>query len=291
MKQLRDQDVAPRRGPAVLRPQDGSAAPADSQAGGMMMFRLAGLLFVLTSPILLGWGAWSWMTRTPGFAIRSVTVTGNVNASAEALAARSGARGVNAFALDLAAVRGDILGDPWIAEARVRRVLPHDLRIVVTEREPVAREPRGTTWRVVDGEGRVLSESAQLRPALLALPEIRGLERVSEGERDGRRALAAATLVALKDAAPRLHARTEALEVAESGKLVLVAADCPPLWLAGPESVDEAAAWSRREQGIMTAIGRAAWVDARWRDRLHVMPEAAAPGTVTSTRTRTEVIR
>ena len=272
MKRLDRQDVAPRAAahPPAAAKVSPAQDPASSGAALAAVRTVAGLL-VLVAPILAAWGGWTWMTRTPGFAVRRVVVTGAVHATEESVASRSGARGCNAYALDLQAVRARLLQDPWIEDAVVRRVLPHELRIAVVEREPAAIERDEKGARIVDAAGLVLAEGAEA--AALALPEIAGLSSVPEERRQERRALAAATLSALKTAAPALWRRVTVLDVSEEGRLVLTARDCPPIWLSGPQSADEAAAWSRRESSIVKAIGRAAWVDARWRDRLHVMPE------------------
>ena len=56
-------------------------------------------------------------------------------------------------------------------------------------------------------------------------------------------------------------------------KLVVDAEGAPPIWVAGPDSADEVGAWALREKNIEQAVGRVAWVDARWRDRLYAGPE------------------
>ena len=275
MKRLSRQDVAPRPGAATAK---ASVAQDAARAGALRSVRIAAGLLVLASPALAAWGAWAWMTRTPGFAVRRIVVDGAVHCSEESVTAAAGALGANAFALDLQAVRSKLLADPWIADAVVRRALPHELRVSIVEREPAASVPaRGDEPAlIVDAEGRVLAEGPAA--AGIALPLVTGLQAVPEAEREARRALGAATLHALRAAAPSLWARARTLDVSEPGRLVLSAEGCPPIWLSGPQSADEAAAWSRRENSIVQAIGRAAWVDARWRDRLHVMPLASGKG-------------
>lgn len=279
MRMLRDQEIAARAASmpgAAPEPQAGSS-PGESAARAV---KLGVIALVLLAPVALAWGGWAWLSGTPGFAVRRVVVSGCQRVSPEEIAALSGALGTNAFALDLGRVRAALLAHPWVADATVRRALPHELRVSVTERVPVAVEVAKEARRVIDESGAILGEGGAED---LRLPELRGISSAPEPQRAERRALAAATLTALRAAAPALHARAEALDVSDVRKLVLRAQDCPPIWLSGPASADEAAAWSRREIGIGQVIGRAAWVDARWRDRLYVMPAAAAAGLTPST--------
>ena len=55
--------------------------------------------------------------------------------------------GENLLALDLARVKRDLERSPWSSRSRFERILPHTLRIRVTEREPIAQvnvpRPRG----------------------------------------------------------------------------------------------------------------------------------------------------
>jgi hypothetical protein len=279
MKRLDRQSVTPRSAapaPSPVSPSPAASAPEGASASSAAMLRIAVAALVLAAPPLLAWGAWTWLTRTPGLAVRSVAISGVVNASQQELVARSGAVGRNVFALDLADVRQRLLSDPWIADASVRRALPHGLRVAVVERAPAALEQGADSLRVLDGEGRVLAEG--VAAGAFPLPVLTGIDAAAEDERAARRELGARTLAALHETAPSLFARAESLDVSQAERLVLTARDAPPLWLSGPASADEAAAWSRRENGIVQAIDRAAWVDARWRDRLYVMPIGLASG-------------
>jgi len=57
---------------------------------------------------------------------------------------------------------------PWIASVRTERHLPSSVRLVVTERAPVAQVPSGSQWALVDHVGRILSIGGH-DPSLVAI--------------------------------------------------------------------------------------------------------------------------
>jgi cell division septal protein FtsQ len=69
---------------------------------------------------------------------------------------------LNLLSLDSRQVRRELLLSPWVQDARVQKILPHELRISLVEREPygiVLVPGRGYLW--VDQEGYVLSVLSQ----------------------------------------------------------------------------------------------------------------------------------
>jgi cell division protein FtsQ len=97
---------------------------------------LAGVIVVLAASIAVAWGGRRYITTSPRFSVRSVTVDGTQRRSAEQVASLAGvAIGKNVFAVDPPAAEAGILADPWIEKARVVRNLPGTIEIVVAERE------------------------------------------------------------------------------------------------------------------------------------------------------------
>lgn len=62
----------------------------------------------------------------------------------------------NIFRVPLAERRADLERLPWVAHATVMRLLPHQLRIAITERTPVAFVRQGTQIGLVDANGVLL---------------------------------------------------------------------------------------------------------------------------------------
>src|SRR5690349_6953045 len=78
--------------------------------------------------------------ENPAFAIRSLQIETDGVLSAEQIRSWSGVRvRDNLLALDLARVERDLKLVPAIESVVIERVLPHSLKIRVTEREPVAQ--------------------------------------------------------------------------------------------------------------------------------------------------------
>ena len=78
--------------------------------------------------------------QNPAFAITKIEVQTDGDLPLIQLRRWAGVKeGDNLFALDLARVRRDLELVPWIRAASIERVIPHTLRLSVSEREPVAQ--------------------------------------------------------------------------------------------------------------------------------------------------------
>lgn len=120
------------------------------------------------------------LLRSPVLDVDRVQVHGAERTPDAALLDAAGiAPGDPMVGADLAAVGERVASLPWVDEVVVRRRWPGTVRIVVTEREPVAIVARSDGWAVVDGTGRVLA----LGGARPALPLIDGTTVVLPGER------------------------------------------------------------------------------------------------------------
>ncbi len=154
---------------------------------GMTLATLAGFFII--------WRAGSWtldrmIYDNPAFAVERIDVKTDGVISAEQVRRWSGVKaGQNLLALDLARVKRDLEMAAPIRSAAVERVMPHTLKLCVTERVPVAQisvlrlKPGGTTEPSIvylDRDGFVLIPLAMTQRALAArttdvLPAICGL--------------------------------------------------------------------------------------------------------------------
>jgi len=99
-----------------------------SGAGLVLLYHLG--LWILEEGVL----------RNEAFAIRSIEVQTDGQVPIAELRRRiEVSLGDNLLALDLSRVKRDLELEPWIEEAVVERILPHTVRVRVTEREPIAR--------------------------------------------------------------------------------------------------------------------------------------------------------
>jgi cell division protein FtsQ len=129
----------------------------------------------------LGWGLLALalavgtvqLAHTPLFGLAAVHVEGTKALGRnEVLAAAAVRPGEPYLGLDLEAIRHRVEALPRVAAARVVRDYPASLRIVVTERTPVASVRRRTVSWLVAADGMVL-EAARQPPA--GLPQVGGV--------------------------------------------------------------------------------------------------------------------
>jgi cell division protein FtsQ len=112
--------------------------------------------------VLLAIGLTYGVTRSPLVAIDSIEVTGAERTDAEELEQVLGpVRGRSLVWLDIDGLERRLTSLPWIRRASVTRSWPSGLLIDLGERRPVAvYGAEDGQWRVVDGDGRVVVESA-----------------------------------------------------------------------------------------------------------------------------------
>ncbi len=135
---------------------------------------LAGVLVVLAASIAVAWGARRYVTTSPRFSVRSVTVDGTQRRTAEEVATLAGvAIGKNIFAVDPARAEAGILADPWIEKAKVVRSLPNTVEIVVAEREAQALCAIGGELYLVTRDGDLFKKAVSDDPT--DLPVITGI--------------------------------------------------------------------------------------------------------------------
>jgi cell division septal protein FtsQ len=110
------------------------------------MATLAVLMVVATVfGVYLAWRSGQWalnrfVYENPAFAVLELDLRTDGVIAVEQLRRWAGVKvGDNLFALDLARVKRDLELVPLIESASVERILPHRLRILITEREPIAQ--------------------------------------------------------------------------------------------------------------------------------------------------------
>ncbi len=122
-----------------------------------------------------------FLTSSPQFAIKEISITGNHIASKEQLLEKAGQlAGSNIFALNLSQLSKKIGEHPWVRSVSVERRLPQSIRITIVERTPYARIQMDKLY-VLDNFGVLLSLAG---PEHSNLPTITGapVKSVSLGE-------------------------------------------------------------------------------------------------------------
>jgi cell division septal protein FtsQ len=114
------------------------------------LFGLGGVL--ITAAIIALYTPW-----LPIFDLRQISILGNRQTPAnEIVEALNLSRGDPLPSISVRAAASRVSSLPWIKSVRVSRAYPHGLRIVVTERVPVARLAYGPSGCLLLGEGGVV---------------------------------------------------------------------------------------------------------------------------------------
>src|SRR3989454_3577802 len=121
------------------------------------------------------WALDQFVFKNDAFAVRDLSIQTDGSIPIAQLRQWAGVKpGDNLLALDLARIKRDIELAPMIGSAAVERVLPHTLKVRVTEREPIARiqlpqlQPRGGVAMVsyyLDQGGHVIQPLPALADA------------------------------------------------------------------------------------------------------------------------------
>lgn len=100
---------------------------------------------------------WS-MTARAGFAVTQVTLEGREHVPlADLKSALAIAQGDPILAIDLPALRSRLLGLPEVRSVEITRMLPHEIRVVMQERKPIALWQRAGQYTVIDRDGIMLN--------------------------------------------------------------------------------------------------------------------------------------
>lgn len=173
------------------------------------------------------------------FTVRTVQVSGLQRLTeAEVLAVAGVALPANAFALNPRAIERRLAEYPPIAQVRVARRFPAQLRVEVRERRPVGALPYGEHFLLFDGDGVPFAVAPA--PASAGLPKVIGcrlapvrLGKPAQGE-DLR--WVAAVLQSLPES---LHREVQGVEVGRGLTLTLVLQEGGRVLLGSRERMEE----------------------------------------------------
>lgn len=102
----------------------------------MVLRTIIGVVIVVGASVGAAWGLKKYVTESPRFMIRTVTVEGTRSLSPDEVARVGGITvGSNIFALEIDGAKNKIEQHPYVASATVSRKLPNLVSVRVTERE------------------------------------------------------------------------------------------------------------------------------------------------------------
>lgn len=224
-----------------------------------------------------GWSAW----RSGRFDVNEITVRGNRYVpTGEILDSLAPLRHARLMQVDLDATRDRIAASPWIADARVRRVLPSTLDVEVVERRPLGMGRVGDRLVLVDASGLVIDDFGP-QYAEFDLPLIDGLGGDAAGPRGERlrgvRAALASRLLSALVQHPDLLARVSQIDVADpANAVVTLDGDPARLFLGNRDFAARVTAYLELAPALRSKVSALDYVDLRYDARVYVRPADGA---------------
>ncbi|MBO6716835.1 MAG: cell division protein FtsQ/DivIB [Rhizobiaceae bacterium] len=136
---------------------------------------LAGSLFAATAIYGVAIGGHipsilSNVTARTGFAVNDIRISGHRETSEIDVLGQVDLSGFTSLiGMDAGQVRADVEQLPWVESARVRKVYPNALEIIIEERAPFAIWQHGEVLSVIQADGRVIAPFTNERNASLPL--------------------------------------------------------------------------------------------------------------------------
>ena len=138
------------------------------------MSRMAVVRAVVMVVLVLygGYRAADLVLSAEALTVSRITVSGNTRMSrGEVLSLLDGLRGQSMVTLDIEAWREKLMASPWVSDAAIRRVLPGNIDVFISEREPMGIGRIGQSLYLIDRGGEVIDEFAVVdRSGRLQIP-------------------------------------------------------------------------------------------------------------------------
>jgi cell division protein FtsQ len=212
-------------------------------------------------------------------AVRQIEVEGTSRTTPEAVRrVLAPFLGRNVVELSLEEVAKGATLDPWVKDALVKRILPHTLRVSVTERTPGALALlRGLVY-VVDDGGFVMGPAGPELP--FDLPLLVGLDGYAGKDREAALARGVALLLQLHGSFPAWTRGISEVDLSQSDRVVVTRLEGGPQIVLDPERIDRnLGAYLALQTTIAREVGDTVRVDLRWSQRISLLPAADASAT------------
>jgi len=146
------------------------------------IFKLIQFFILAVFLVTLGWSAYTaaqYLRTNPRFEVRELSVSGLRRVKENQVIERANFDiGTNVFAADLDQIRRRVEEIQWVRQALVQRILPNEILIKITEREPVGlARVHGEIYQF-DADGMIL------QPDPVSLPSLPILDGLRPGERE-----------------------------------------------------------------------------------------------------------
>jgi cell division protein FtsQ len=248
----------------------GILLPVGVGGGLLANFALTSPHFTLSAPEDVTVVGNRFVSREEVLGALSLPLTGNRRA------------GSNIFRISLDTKRRQVETLPWVRTAAVTRVLPHGLRVSITERTPVAYANLGGRVSLIDGDGMLLEkpESGEFD-----FPVIRGLDAIAGvEERRARLALYEAFMQQLGTEAPRagwMISEVDLRDPEDLKALLILGRESVQVHFGHENFVERFRNFQLLYPDLLKSNSRLDSVDLRYRNQVVVEPQPPAAGTET----------
>lgn len=212
---------------------------------------------------------------SPHFQVQRITVHGNQRLSVgEVRSLLGGLEGQRVLDVDIDAWRTKLLESPWVADARLHRVLPSTIDVTVVERAPLATLRSGDQLFLLDESGGIIDEYGP-QYADVDLPIVDGLaaDPLSPARR-AREALLARVLSSLSTRRDLL-ARISQIDLHDAhDAVVLLEGDAARLHLGEVDFVERLRSYLELRGALLERVPTMDYVDLRFGPRVFVRPAA-----------------
>ena len=213
-----------------------------------------------------------YLKTTDEFSVTRIEVRGVERASAEDIDVRlKSYTGRNILDLDLKRIEAEVQSDPWVLRAAVRRVLPGTLQVRVEERNPAALAIIADRPHLVDSTGYVIGPALDGRDA--RLPVLSGLAKLDEDSLRAALIRGVRFVANLQRSSGEFASRVSELDLSRDDRVGVRTSDGGPTILLDPDHLDQNIhTFLELRDAIEHRVGKASYIDLRWRDRISVMP-------------------
>ena len=213
--------------------------------------------------------------------ISNIQIEGtNRMAPGEAMAILDGLRGSSMVTADLESWRQKLLDAPWVEDAKMHRVFPRTVAVMITEREPLGIGRIQNALYLIDEDGSVIDEFGP-KYAEFDLPIINGLAP-KRGDADpsaaDRRAALAGRVLADFQRRPDLAKRVSEVDVSNaSDAIVLLKDDSVLIHTGDAHFADRVQSYLELASRLHEDVPQIDSVDVRFGDNVFVKPQGSRP--------------
>lgn len=243
--------------------------------------RLTAILAIgLAAIVVVGYWLVSTALSSDTLTVTRVTVSGNDRLSrGEVLALLDDVVGQSMVTADLEAWRARLLHSPWVADAKLRRVLPGTLAVAIAERAPIGVARVGELLYLIDDRGMVIDEYGP-NYAEFDLPVIDGLTATTTDgvvALDEGRAALAVRLIAEISEQPSLASRISEVDVSDARDVaVILTGDTALVRVGHDRFAERLQSYVELASALRERVPQIDYVDLRFNERVYVKPASGA---------------